>query len=158
MTAGRPKRTNGYYPKPTRHRTIRRSGRPMPAHPSVAPVTMRAATEGPSRLAGGLVALRARYGRAAYRRAHISPTYCGVPERIIGEVSNHRQRFAYVLLSVIFMRLDQTRNQGLGDLTEAILVGRASSLASVFGLANAAHFANATFSAYSRNNGLRQGF
>jgi hypothetical protein len=28
----------------------------------------------------------------------------------------------------------------------------------VFGLANAAHFANANFSAYSRNYGLRQGF
>jgi hypothetical protein len=119
---------------------------------------MRAATEGLSRLAGGLVALRARYGRAAYRRTHVSPTYCGMPERIIGEVSNHRQRSAYVLLSLIILRLDQTRNQGLGDLTEVILVGRASSLALVFGLANAAHFVNATFSAYPCNYGLRQGF
>src|SRR5918993_1539974 len=83
MTAGRPKRTNRYYRKPTRHRTIRRSRRPMPAHTSVAPVTMRAAMEGPSRLAGGLVALRARYGRGGYRLTHVSPTYCGVAERTI---------------------------------------------------------------------------
>jgi hypothetical protein len=130
----------------------------MLAHPSVAPVTMRAATEGPSRLAGGLVALRARYGRAAYRRTHVSPTYCGVPERTIGVVSNHHQRFAYVLLSVVFMRLNQARNQGLVGLTEVTLVGWARSVPLVFGLANAAHFASANFSAYSRNNGLRQGF
>ena len=130
----------------------------MPARPSVAPVTMRAATEGPSRLAGGLVALRARYGRAAYRRTHVSPTYCGVPERTIGEVSNDHQRFAYVLLSVVFMRLNQARNHGLVGLTEVTLVGRASSVPLVFGLANAAHFANANFSANSRNYGLRQGF
>jgi hypothetical protein len=119
---------------------------------------MRAATEGPSRLAGGLVALRARYGRAAYRRTHVSPTYCGVPERTIGEVSNDHQRLAYVLLSVVFMRLNQARNHGLVGLTEVTLVGRASSVPLVFGLANAAHFANANFSAYSRNYGLRQGF
>ena len=130
----------------------------MPARPWVAPVTMRAATEGPSRLAGGLVALGARYGRAAYRRTHVSPTYCGVPERTIGVVSNHHQRFAYVLLSVVFMRLNQARNHGLVGLTEVTLVGRASSVPLVFGLANAAHFANANFSAYSRNYGLRQGF
>jgi len=56
------------------------------------------------------------------------------------------------------MRLDQALNQGLASLTEVILVGRASSLALVFGMANAALFADANFSAYSRNNGLRQGF
>jgi hypothetical protein len=56
------------------------------------------------------------------------------------------------------MRLNQARNQGLVGLTEVTLVGRASSVPLVFGLANAAHFANANFSAYSRNNGLRQGF
>jgi hypothetical protein len=81
-----------------------------------------------------------------------------VPERTLGEESNHHQRFAYVLLSGVFMRLDRARNQGLADLTEVILVGWASSLALVFGVANAVLFANANFSAYSRNNGLRQGF
>lgn len=35
---------------------------------------------------------------------------------------------------------------------------RATTLASVFGVANAALRANANFSAYSRNNGLRQRF
>ena len=79
-------------------------------------------------------------------------------ERTIGEESNHYQRFAYVLFSVVFMRLDQALNRGLASLTEVILVGRASSLALVFGVANAALFADANFSAYSRNNGLRQGF
>jgi hypothetical protein len=112
----------------------------------------------PQQAGGGLVALRARYGRAAYRRTHVSPTYCGVPERTIGEVSNNHQRFACVLLSVVFMRLNQARNQGLVGLTEVTLVGRASSVPLEFGLANAAYFANANFSAYSRNNGLRQGF
>ena len=81
-----------------------------------------------------------------------------MPERIFGEESNHHQSFAYVLLSVVFMRLDQALNQGLAGLTEVILVGRASSAASVFGVANAEHFANTNCSAYSRNNGLRQGF
>src|SRR5829696_6055425 len=42
----------------------------------------------PQQAGGGLIALRARYGRAAYRRTHVSPTYCGVPERTIGVVSN----------------------------------------------------------------------
>ena len=79
-------------------------------------------------------------------------------ERTIGEESNHYQRFAYVLFSVVFMRLDQALNRGLASLTEGILVGRASSLALVFGVANAALFADANFSAYSRNNGLGQGF
>jgi hypothetical protein len=88
----------------------------------------------------------------------VSPTYCGVPERTIGVVSNHHQRFAYVLLSVVFMRLNQARNQGLVGLTEVTLVGWARSVPLVFGLANAAHFANVNFSAYPRNNGLRQGF
>ena len=73
-------------------------------------------------------------------------------------MSNHHQRFVHVLLSVVFMRLNQARNQGLVGLTEVTLVGRAGSVTSVFGLANAAHFANANFSACSRNNGLRQGF
>ena len=73
-------------------------------------------------------------------------------------MSNHHQRSANVLLSVVFMRLNQARNQGLEGLTEVSLVGRASSVPLVFGLANAAHFANANFSAYSRNNGLSQGF
>jgi hypothetical protein len=73
-------------------------------------------------------------------------------------VSNYHQRFAYVLLNVVFMRLNQARDRGLGGLTETILIGWASSLAVVFGLANSAYFANANFSAYSRNNGLRQGF
>ena len=54
MTAGRPTRTNRYHRKPTRHRTIRRSRLPTPAPPSVAPVTMNAATEGPSKLAGAI--------------------------------------------------------------------------------------------------------
>jgi hypothetical protein len=78
---------------------------------------------------------------------------------MIGEESNHYQRFAFVLFSVVFMRrLDQALNRGLASLTEVILVGRASSLALVFGVANAALFADANLSAYSRNNGLRQGF
>ena len=81
-----------------------------------------------------------------------------MPERTFGEESDHHQSFAYVLLSVVFMRLDQALDQGLAGLTEVILVGRASSPASVFGVANAAHFANANCSAYSRNNGLRQDF
>jgi hypothetical protein len=81
-----------------------------------------------------------------------------VSERIIGEESNHYQRFAFVLFSVVFMRLDQALNRGLASLTEVILVRRASSLALVFGVANAALFADANLSAYSRNNGLRQGF
>ena len=76
----------------------------------------------------------------------------------MGEESNHYQRFAHVLFSVVFMRLDQALNQGLAGLTEVISVGRARPLALVFGVANAALFANANFSAYSRNNGLRQGF
>jgi hypothetical protein len=59
---------------------------------------------------------------------------------------------------VVFMSLDQARNQGLAGLTDVKLVGRDSSLALVLGLAKAAHFANSNFSAYSRNNGLRQGF
>jgi len=46
------------------------------------------------------------------------------------------------------MRLDQALNRGLASLTEGILVGRASSLALVFGVANAALFADANFSAY----------
>ncbi len=79
-------------------------------------------------------------------------------ERIIGEESNHYQRCAYVLFSVVLMRLDQALNQGLASLTEVIWVGWASSLALVFGVANAALFADANFSAYSRNSGLRQGF
>jgi hypothetical protein len=62
------------------------------------------------------------------------------------------------LFSVVFMRLDQDLNQGLASLTEVILVGRASPLALEFGVANEALFADAIFSAYSRNNGLRQGF
>jgi hypothetical protein len=56
------------------------------------------------------------------------------------------------------MRLDHALNQGLAGLTEVILVGRASSLALVFGVANAALFADANLSAYSHNNRLRQGF
>jgi hypothetical protein len=75
----------------------------------------------------------------------------------MGEESNHRQRFAYTLLGVVFMRLDQARNQGLAGLTEVILVGRASSLALVLGVANAALFANANFFTHSRNHGLSQG-
>jgi hypothetical protein len=41
------------------------------------------------------------------------------------------------------MRLDQALNQGLASLTEVIWVGWASSLALVFGVANAALFADA---------------
>ena len=40
----------------------------------------------------------------------------------------------------------------------AFLARRATTLASVFGVANAALGANADFSAYSHNDGLRQGF
>jgi hypothetical protein len=56
------------------------------------------------------------------------------------------------------MRLDQARHRRLAALTEAIPAEPARSLALGFGAANAALFANADFSAYSRNNGLRQGF
>ena len=73
-------------------------------------------------------------------------------------MSKHHQRFAYDLFSVVFMRLDQAPNQGLASSTEVILVGWATTLASVFGVANAALGANADFSAYSHNDGLRQGF
>jgi hypothetical protein len=62
------------------------------------------------------------------------------------------------LLRVVFMRLDQARNQRLAGSTEVTLVERASAPALVFGVANAALFANANSSAYSRNSGLRQGF
>jgi hypothetical protein len=41
------------------------------------------------------------------------------------------------------MRLDQALNQGLASLTEVIWVGWASSLALVFGMSNAALFADA---------------
>jgi hypothetical protein len=81
-----------------------------------------------------------------------------VPERTIGEESNHHQKFAYVQLSGVFMRLDQAHHRRLAALTEAISAEPARSLALGFGAANAALFANADFSAYSRNNGLRQGF
>jgi hypothetical protein len=54
--------------------------------------------------------------------------------------------------------MQQECDRGLVGLTEVTLVGRASSVPLEFGLANAAYFANANFSAYSRNNGLRQGF
>jgi hypothetical protein len=63
-----------------------------------------------------------RYGRAAYRHAHLSPTYCRVPNRTIGEESKHHQKLAYALLSVVFMRLGQVRNQGLAGMIEVMLI------------------------------------
>ena len=66
-----------------------------------------------------------------------------MPNRTIGEESKHHQKLAYALLSVVLMRLGQVRDQGLASLTEVIWVGWASSLALVFGVANAALFADA---------------
>jgi hypothetical protein len=87
-----------------------------------------------------------------------------VADMLRGVREDHRrrehsyQRFPCVLFSVVFMRLDHALKRGLAGLTEVILVRRASSLALVFGVANAALFADANFSAYSRNIGLGQGF
>jgi hypothetical protein len=82
----------------------------------------------------------------------------GCQRERLEKIATHHQRFAYVLLGVVFMRLDQARNQRLAGSTEVTLVERASSPALVFGVANAARFANANFSAYAHNNLLRQGF
>src|SRR5882724_7919753 len=48
-----PARANRYHRSPTRHSTNRRSKRPMPALPSIAPVMMNADRNGPSRMPTG---------------------------------------------------------------------------------------------------------
>jgi hypothetical protein len=80
-----------------------------------------------------------------------------VPERTIGEESNHHQRFAYVVLGVVFMRHDQARSQRLAGFDRSYL-GKMGQFTS-YGVrgATAALFANANVFTYSRNNELSQG-
>jgi hypothetical protein len=75
-----------------------------------------------------------------------------VPKRIIGEVSKHRQRCAHVPFSVVFMRFDEARDQGLAGMIELML--EVGSLAVLAPVAFAVNFV--AVSIY--NHGLRQGF